>query len=69
MSSLLGNIRWLLRSRRTRRLDAQAIAVAERYGLRQQYMEARKFGLSPQEAMEDWDLILPEERELFEQHD
>ena len=65
MSKLVGHLRWLLRSRRTRQLDAQAIAIADRYGMRNEYLEARKFGLDPLSSLEDWDLIKPEERASF----
>lgn len=65
MNSLLGHIRWLLRSRRTRRLDDIALGIADRYGMRKEYLAARKFGFSPLEALEEWDLIRPEERNLF----
>ena len=65
MNRLFGHIKWLFRSRRTRRLDEKALAIADRYGMRKEYLEARKFGLEPLEALEDWDLILPEERALF----
>lgn len=57
MNRLLGHIKWLLRSRRTRQLDAQAMIIADKYGMRKQYLEARKFGLSPLEALEDWDMV------------
>lgn len=65
MKRIVGHIRWLLRSRRTRRLDEQAMAIADRYGMRKEYLAARKFGFSPLEALEDWDMILPSEKELF----
>lgn len=56
----------LFRSRRTRRQDEIALGIARRYGMEQQYQEARKQGLSPLEALEEWDLILLDERKLFE---
>lgn len=65
MNSLFGHIRWLFRSRRTRRLDEMAMGIADKYGMRKEYLAARKFGLEPLEALEDWDLIRPEERDLF----
>lgn len=64
MNSLLGHIKWLFRSRRTRQLDEIAFGIADRYGMRKEYLAARKFGFSPLEALEDWDFIRPEEREL-----
>lgn len=65
MNSLLGHIRWLLRSRRTRRLDEIAMAIADKYGMRKEYLTARKFGFSPLEALEDWDMVTMEERKMF----
>ncbi|MCR5039759.1 MAG: hypothetical protein K6A94_10530 [Bacteroidales bacterium] len=66
MKRVAGHIRWLLRSRRTRRLDEKAMAIADRYGMRKEYLAARKFGFSPLEALEDWDIIENNERYLFE---
>lgn len=31
--------------------------IADRYGMRKQYLEARKFGLDSLEALEDWDMV------------
>ncbi len=45
--------------------DRIAMRIADRYGMMHEYKTARRNGLSPMEALEDWDLILPEERELF----
>lgn len=56
----------LFRSRRTRRQDGIALDIARRYGMERQYVEAREQGLNPLEALEEWDLILLEERKLFE---
>ncbi|MBR0276159.1 MAG: hypothetical protein IJQ76_08120 [Prevotella sp.] len=36
--------------------DRQALRTAARYGLTQEYKDARREGLSPQEALEEWDL-------------
>lgn len=55
----------LKKYRQRKEQDRIALGIAERHGMRQQYLEARKHGLSPLEALEDWDLIRPEERELF----
>lgn len=38
---------------------------AARYGMAYDYKTARRNGLDPLEALEDWDLIRPEERALF----
>ena len=40
---------------------------AARYGMTYDYKTARRNGLDPLEALEDWDLIRPEERCLFEE--
>lgn len=66
INRLTGHLRWLLRSRRTRRLDAQAMVIADRYGMRKEYLAARKFGFSSLEALEEWDLVRDEERKMFE---
>lgn len=65
INRLTGHLRWLLRSRRTRRLDAQAMVIADRYGMRKEYLEARKFGLEPLFALEEFDLGTIEERMMF----
>lgn len=53
--------------RKNKRLhqDRIAMRIADRYGLTREYKMARRNGLNPLEALEDWDMILPEERELF----
>lgn len=45
--------------------DRIAMRIADRYGMTREYKMARRNGLSPIEALEDWDMILPEERKLF----
>lgn len=65
MNSLLGHIRWLLRSRRTKRLDEIAMAIADKYGMRKEYLTARKYGLDPLSSLEEFDLVTAEERGLF----
>lgn len=35
--------------------------IAERHNLVPEYKLARRKGYTPQEALEDWDMILPEE--------
>lgn len=69
MNRLIGQFRWLLRSRNTRRLEEKALAIADRYGMRKEYLAARKFGLDPLSALDDWDLIRPEERALLEKEE
>lgn len=45
--------------------DRIAMRIADRYGMTREYKIARRHHLTPLEALEDWDLITPEERELF----
>ena len=65
MSRVTGIIRCLLRSCRTRRLNESAMAIADRYEIRKEYLVARKFGYSPLETLEDWGMVGDEERKLF----
>ena len=37
--------------------DRQAMRIAARYGMIREYKAARRSGYTPQEALEDWDLI------------
>lgn len=46
--------------------DRIAMRIAARYGMTKEYKTARRNRLTPLEALEDWDLLLPEERALFE---
>ena len=39
--------------------DRIAMRIASRYGLTYEYKLARRHNLTPQEALEDWDLIEP----------
>ena len=41
-------------------LDQQAARLAEKYGMLYEYKEARSYGASPIEALEDWDLPINE---------
>jgi len=45
--------------------DRIAMRIADRYKMTREYKMARRNGLNPIEALEDWDMILPEERKLF----
>lgn len=45
--------------------DRIAMRIADRYGMTHEYKTARRHHLTPLEALEDWDLIMPEEKELF----
>ncbi len=56
----------LKKYRQRKEQDRIALGIAKRYGMRQQYLEARKHGLSPLEALEDWDLVTEEDRKKFE---
>ena len=45
--------------------DRIAMQIAARYGMTQEYKIARRKNLRPLQALEDWDLVKEEERELF----
>lgn len=45
--------------------DRIALGIASRYGMAQEYKMARRQNLRPLEALEDWDLVKEEERDLF----
>lgn len=45
--------------------DRIALQIAAKYGLTKEYKMARRQNMRPLEALEEWDLIQPEERELF----
>ena len=55
----------LLRLTSRRRHDREASEIAARHGMLEDYMAARRNGLSPLEALEEFDLVGPEERQLF----
>lgn len=42
---------------RHRHLDRIALAIAASHGMAYEYKEARRHGLSPIEALDDWDLL------------
>ena len=46
--------------------DRIAMRIASRYGLTYDYKYARRCRLSPIEALEDWDIMKPEDYQLFE---
>lgn len=50
----LENMRFFWRNRHSE--DRIALQIAERYGLGEGYIRSRKQGMSPREALEDWDL-------------
>ena len=47
--------------------DRIAMRIADRYHMVFDYKVARWHGLKPLEALEEWDLLLPEARALFNQ--
>ena len=47
--------------------DRRAMRIAARYGLTYEYKLARRHNLSPIEALEDWDMLKPEDYEMFEE--
>lgn len=47
-------------------LDRIAMRIAARYKMTYEYKLARKNRLDPIEALEDWDLITPEDYALFD---
>jgi hypothetical protein len=49
------------------RADRIALEIAARYGLTAEYREGRQCGLTPIEALEDWDMMKPEDYQLFEE--
>ena len=45
--------------------DRIALQIAAKYGLTKEYKMARRQNMRPLEALEEWDLVREEERELF----
>ena len=45
--------------------DRFALQIAAKYGLTKEYKMARRQNMRPLEALEEWDLVKEEERELF----
>ena len=43
--------------------DRIALQIAEQYGVGEGYIRSRKQGMSPREALEDWDLDVSELKE------
>lgn len=56
----------MLRLFKRRKQDRIAREIATKYGMLADYKAARRFGCSPIEALEEFDLIKPEDRVLFE---
>jgi hypothetical protein len=55
------------RKNKNYRHDRIALYIASRYSMTREYKEARQHGLSPIEALEEWDLMKPEDYKLFEE--
>lgn len=45
--------------------DRLALQIAAKYGMIKEYKDARRQNMRPLEALEEWDLVKEEERELF----
>ena len=45
--------------------DRIAMRIAARYGLVPEYKIARRHNCTPLEALEDWDMLMPGEEEIF----
>ncbi|MCR4995192.1 MAG: hypothetical protein K6A32_07480 [Bacteroidales bacterium] len=43
--------------------DSIAFQIAEQYGVGEGYIRSRKQGMSPREALEDWDIDVSELKE------
>ncbi len=55
------------RSRNYKEQDRIAMQIAARYGMTEDYKEARRHNMRPLQALEDWDLIRSEEeRRMFD---
>ena len=54
----------LLKRRKQERLARE---IAESHDMLDDYRAARRAGLSPIEALEEWDLLKPEDYKLFEE--
>jgi hypothetical protein len=50
---------------RQREQERKAREIAARYDMLHAYEESRRHGETPLQALEEWDLILPEERKYF----
>jgi hypothetical protein len=55
--------RRVTRRRRHERLARQIVA---QHGMLNDYRAARRSGLSPIQALEEWDLLRPEDRQMFD---
>ena len=62
---LLDIFHFLFGGQRVTSHDRLALQIAAKYGLTKEYKTARRQNRRPLEALEEWDLIQPEERKLF----
>ena len=53
------------RRRKPNPQDRIALRIADRYGLTFEYKVARRHGLSPVEALDEWDMLTDEARRLL----
>ena len=51
---------------RRRRHERLARQIAAQHGMLDDYRAARRSGLSPIQALEEWDLLRPEDRQMFD---
>lgn len=51
---------------RRRRHELLARQIAAQHGMLDDYRAARHSGLSPIQALEEWDLLSPEDRQMFD---
>lgn len=51
---------------RRRRHERLARQIAAQHGMLDDYRAARRSGLSPIQALEEWDLLSPEDRQMFD---
>ena len=56
---------FLMGGQRVGSQDRLALQIAAQYGMTTEYKEARRHNLRPLQALEDWDLVKDEDRELF----
>ena len=56
---------FLMGGQRVTSHDRLALQIADKYGMTQEYKDARRQNMRPLEALEEWDLVKEEERELF----
>ena len=62
---LLDILHFLVGGQRVTSQDRLALQIAAKYGLTKEYKTARRQNMRPLEALEEWDLVKEEERELF----